>query len=97
MYDLTKEASFQNIKKWMEEVKDHAEPDIVIMLVGNKLDLCQQTPSARKVTYEQGLEFAKANNLLFREASAVADINVRDIFENLLQGKVVGPYLRRNL
>ena len=31
-----------NIQKWIEEVKEHAEPEIVIMLVGNKLDLCEQ-------------------------------------------------------
>ena len=68
----------------MEEVKDHAEADIVIMLVGNKLDLCEQSPAQRKVTYEQGLEFAKKNNLLFREASAFTDINVREAFEHLL-------------
>jgi GTP-binding nuclear protein Ran len=41
VYDLTKENSFQSVKKWMEEVKEHADPDIVIMLVGNKLDLCE--------------------------------------------------------
>jgi GTPase SAR1 family protein len=41
VYDITKEVSFKNVKKWMDEVKDHAEPEIVIMLVGNKLDLVQ--------------------------------------------------------
>ena len=30
-----------SVRKWIEEVKEHAEPDIVIMLVGNKLDLCE--------------------------------------------------------
>ena len=41
MYDITKEATFLSIKKWIDEVKEHAEPEIVIMLVGNKLDLCE--------------------------------------------------------
>ena len=40
VYDITKEQSFKNIEKWISEVKEHAEPDIVLMLVGNKLDLC---------------------------------------------------------
>lgn len=39
IYDITKQASFKNINKWLEEIKDHAEPHIVIMLVGNKSDL----------------------------------------------------------
>jgi small GTP-binding protein len=58
VYDITKEVSFKNVKKWMDEVKDHAEPEIVIMLVGNKLDLVQQDPSQRKVKTEDAKEFA---------------------------------------
>ena len=41
VYDITKEQSFMSIKKWIEEVREHAEPEIVIMLVGNKLDLAE--------------------------------------------------------
>ena len=33
--------SFESVQRWIDEVKEHAEPDIVIMLVGNKLDLCE--------------------------------------------------------
>lgn len=40
VYDITKEQTFKNIEKWINEVKDHAEPEIVLMLVGNKLDIC---------------------------------------------------------
>ena len=85
VYDITKEQSFQSVKKWMEEVKEHAEPDIVIMLVGNKLDICEKQPGERKVSYEQAMEFAKDNNLLFMETSAFTDVNVRDVFEMLVQ------------
>jgi hypothetical protein len=45
----------------MEEVKEHAEPDIVIMLVGNKLDICEKNHMERKVSSERAEEFAKAN------------------------------------
>ncbi len=31
--------SFQNIMRWLKELKDHADTNIVIMLVGNKNDL----------------------------------------------------------
>ena len=68
----------------MEEVKEHAEPDIVIMLVGNKLDICERNPNERKVSSETATEFAKANGLLFMETSAFADVNVRDVFEMLV-------------
>jgi GTPase SAR1 family protein len=69
----------------MEEVKEHAEPDIVIMLVGNKLDICEKQPQERKVSTERAMEFARENNLLFMETSAYADVNVRDVFELLVQ------------
>ena len=65
-------------------MKEHAEPDIVIMLVGNKLDLCEQRPAERKVSTERAMEFAKENELLFMETSAFADVNVRDVFELLV-------------
>jgi Rab family protein len=38
VYDVTKEKSFDNISRWMDELKHQAEPDIVIILVGNKVD-----------------------------------------------------------
>lgn len=69
----------------MEEVKEHAEPDIVIMLVGNKLDLCEKNPMERRVSTERAMEFARDNNLLFMETSAFTDVNVRDVFELLVQ------------
>ena len=69
----------------MEELKEHAEPDIVIMLVGNKLDVCEKNPLERKVSSERALDFAKQNNLLFMETSAFADVNVKDVFELLVQ------------
>lgn len=69
----------------MEEVKEHAEPDIVIMLVGNKLDLCEKNPMERRVSTERAIEFARDNNLLFMETSAFTDVNVRDVFELLVQ------------
>ena len=39
VYDVTKESSFHNLKVWLENLKQHADSDIVIMLVGNKVDL----------------------------------------------------------
>ena len=41
VYDITKKDTFSHVKKWLDELKDHAEPDIVVVLVGNKLDLVE--------------------------------------------------------
>jgi GTPase SAR1 family protein len=71
----------------MEELKYHAEPDIVIMLVGNKIDLVEKNPSLRKVSKEEAKKLAQDHQMLFEETSAVTAQNVTDVFEKLLQGK----------
>ena len=85
VYDITNLASYESVQKWIEEVREHAEPEIVIMLVGNKLDLCEARPGYRKVPCKYAAQFAQENNLLFMETSAVQDVNVRDCFETLVQ------------
>lgn len=85
VYDATKQSTFQNCLKWMEELRQNAEPDVVIMLVGNKVDLIERDPSARQVYYDAAAEFARQHGLFFSEASAVAGLNVKHIFEHLLQ------------
>ena len=85
VYDVTNDKSFQAVRRWMEELRDHAEPDIVIMLVGNKIDLCDRNPEARKITRETGEKFAKDNGLLFEETSAITVVKVKEAFEGLLQ------------
>lgn len=87
VYDVTKEKTFESVMRWMEELKYHAEPDIVIMLVGNKTDLVDKNPSLRRVPREDAKKFADENGLLFEEASAITSQNVTDVFERLLQGK----------
>ena len=31
--------TFDNVERWLKELRDHADSNIVIMLVGNKCDL----------------------------------------------------------
>jgi small GTP-binding protein len=87
VYDVTKEKSFESVTKWMEELKYHAEPDIVIMLVGNKIDLVDKNPTLRKVSRDEARKLAQEHQMLFEETSAVTAQNVTDVFERLLQGK----------
>ena len=39
VYDISKHITFENVERWLKELRDHAEPNIVVMLVGNKSDL----------------------------------------------------------
>jgi len=85
VYDLTRQASFQSCEKWLEELRSSAGPEIVVVLVGNKVDLAEQDPSARQVDFDVATEFARHNGLHFVESSAVTSLNVTHVFEQLLQ------------
>src|ERR1700728_4541327 len=39
VYDIAKHATYVNVTRWLKELQDHADSNIVIMLVGNKSDL----------------------------------------------------------
>ena len=64
----------------MKELRDHADPNIAIMLVGNKKDLSH----LRAITTEDAAMYAKVNNLNFIETSALDSSNVEEAFKNLL-------------
>eukprot|EP01056_Protomagalhaensia_sp_Gyna25_P004260 Protomagalhaensia_sp_Gyna_25__4259@NODE_387_length_3619_cov_99_504469_g297_i0_p2_GENE_NODE_387_length_3619_cov_99_504469_g297_i0NODE_387_length_3619_cov_99_504469_g297_i0_p2_ORF_typecomplete_len242_score43_88Ras/PF00071_22/3_5e53Roc/PF08477_13/3_4e24Arf/PF00025_21/3_8e16SRPRB/PF09439_10/2_7e09Gtr1_RagA/PF04670_12/2_7e07FeoB_N/PF02421_18/1_8e06GTP_EFTU/PF00009_27/1_4e05MMR_HSR1/PF01926_23/2_3e05AAA_22/PF13401_6/0_00015AAA_22/PF13401_6/5e03Septin/PF00735_18/0_0039TniB/PF05621_11/0_011Glnsynt_N_2/P len=85
VYDVTRLQTFLNAAKWLEDVRQYSEPDIVVMLVGNKYDLVDSNPSAREVPYEKAAQFAEKDGLLFYEASAISMYNVRNCFEKVLQ------------
>ena len=36
VYDISKHSTFENVAQWLTELRDHANNDIVIMLIGNK-------------------------------------------------------------
>ena len=57
MYDISKRSSFDNIIRWLKELRDHADENIAIMLVGNKSDL----KHLRAVKYDEALAFAQIN------------------------------------
>jgi hypothetical protein len=50
VYDMTKHSTYESLERWLKELKDHADPNIVIMLVGNKSDLRH----LRNVTTDEG-------------------------------------------
>ena len=41
IYDISKRNTFENINRWYGELKEHADHNIVVLLVGNKCDLKQ--------------------------------------------------------
>ncbi|CAM8999408.1 unnamed protein product [Rhodiola kirilowii] len=80
VYDITKRQSFDHIPRWLEELRAHADKNIVIILIGNKSDL----ESQRAVPTEDAKEFAQKERLFFLETSALEATNVETAFTTLL-------------
>lgn len=80
VYDISKAATFENVERWLKELRDHAESNIVIMLVGNKSDLRHK----RAVSTEDAMAFAQRNNLAFIETSALDSTGVDEAFRQIL-------------
>ncbi|PVD36499.1 hypothetical protein C0Q70_03483 [Pomacea canaliculata] len=82
VYDIAKHLTYENVERWLKELRDHADQNIVIMLVGNKSDLRH----LRAVPTDEAKAFAEKNNLSFIETSALDSTNVEAAFHNILTG-----------
>ncbi len=58
VYDISKHQTYENVTRWLKELRDHADSNIVIMLVGNKSDLRH----LRAVPTEEAKQFASASS-----------------------------------
>jgi GTPase SAR1 family protein len=57
VYDITSRDSFENVSKWMAQIKEKADPSIVMILIGNKSDLADR----RQVKMDEAMRFAEIN------------------------------------
>jgi len=76
VYDITRRDTFTHLTRWLEEVRQNGNPDMTIMLIGNKGDL----DARRQVSTEEGERFAKEHDLIFLETSAKTAYNVEEAF-----------------
>ncbi|KAF8648249.1 hypothetical protein HU200_064821 [Digitaria exilis] len=69
-----------NVERWLKELRDHTDPNIVVMLVGNKSDLRHLVA----VQTDEGKAFAERESLYFMETSALESTNVENAFAEVL-------------
>ena len=81
IYDVTSLQTYDNIKSWISQIREEASPNIVIYIVGNKIDMNEE----RKVKTEEGEKLAEEFGFPFSEASAKSGINVNEIFEDIVE------------
>uniref|UniRef100_A0A8C7P208 RAB31, member RAS onco family n=1 Tax=Oncorhynchus mykiss TaxID=8022 RepID=A0A8C7P208_ONCMY len=79
VYDITKLDSFQTLKKWVKELKEHGPEDIIVALAGNKKDL----GDIREVPMKEAKDFAESIAAIFMETSARNAVNVEELFQKI--------------
>ncbi|KAH9608687.1 hypothetical protein KSS87_009152 [Heliosperma pusillum] len=80
VYDVTRKVTFENTARWLRELRDHTDPNIVVMLIGNKSDLRHLVA----VSTEEGKAFAEQEGLFYMETSALEATNVDHAFSEVL-------------
>lgn len=80
VYDVTRHVTFQSIVRWLKELRDHTDPNVIVMLIGNKSDLRHLVA----VPTEDGKTLAEKENLYFMETSALEATNVEKAFTEVL-------------
>ena len=81
LYNITNRESFDSLNSWLTEIKKNANQNLSLILVGTNCDL----ENERKVTYQEGKDFATKNGIKFIEVSAKNNINVKEAFDILLE------------
>ena len=78
-YDITDKKSFENVQGWIEQARQIRGDDLIVFLVGNKIDDAEK----RQVATEEGSTKAEELKVHFIETSAKVGINVKSLFNNL--------------
>nr|GMC59595.1 ras-related protein RABH1e [Ipomoea batatas] len=74
VYDVANRESFLNTSKWIEQVRNERGSDVIIVLVGNKIDLVDK----RQVSIEEGDAKAREFGVMFIETSAKDGFNIQE-------------------
>lgn len=80
VYDITKHITYENVERWLKELREFGDSNMLVMLVGNKSDLRH----LRAIPTEEAKSFAEKNNLSFIETSALDSTNVETAFKTIL-------------
>lgn len=99
VFDLSRRSTFGHVTDWLNDLRQIAEPDIVVILVGNKADLAASpgAPDRREVSSAEAADWARRNGVLrYVETSAKSGENVEEAFlavaERIYQNIMAGKY-----
>jgi len=80
VFDVTDSASFEKVRYWLNELKEHVGPDMPSVLVGNKID-CQRERSVDNAT---AVRFSQEVGISYMETSAKTPEGVTEAYALLV-------------
>ena len=84
IYDITNKDSFDQIGEWLSSVREVlSDPDYLVMLLGNKLDLVDEFPDKRKVKVEEGKQKSEEFGIIWGGECSAKNFSSIDL-KNLL-------------
>ena len=82
IYDIGNKATFESLEEWIKNIKESGKENLPIILVGNKCDL---PPEKRQVELIEGKDKAEEFNIPFFETSCKEGINIKEVFEKIVE------------
>ena len=80
VFDVTNQKTFDNIRMWVNQIKEEASSKVCVILIANKID-----SEERVVSKEDAAALAKNYELKLYESSAKENINVTEAFQDLIE------------
>lgn len=81
VYDITNKDSLRVLKNWVEELKSKGPADILLAIVGNKIDRADD----EQVSYEEVKEYAQSVNAIFKLTSAKEGKGITELFTSIAE------------
>ncbi|MEJ2293930.1 MAG: GTP-binding protein [Candidatus Lokiarchaeota archaeon] len=81
VFDLTREQTYIEIRKWLKEILQFAEMNIPFVLIGNKIDMLEKVKT--NIDRNEARSFAEKHNAIYIETSTKTGENVEEAFSEL--------------
>ena len=92
VYDITRKSTFDNIDKWIGDLKNNGDENMIVYLVGNKSDLNDM----REVRKDEAMTKSEKYNIAFSETSALYGDNIHKIFQDIMEKVYINFYRNAN-
>jgi len=90
-FALDKRGSFNNLKNWLNAIRDNTTQEIPLIIMANKKDIVD----AREVPEEEIIEKSKELNVIYFESSAKENIMIDEAFDKIIKMVYDSVYLSK--